>query len=284
MLRQRLASAAILVPVVVAVFLLGRPWVDASLVAVGALAAWETFALLRAAGHRGFARYGTLLAAGLVLAGSAPPDWPGGLSGSVAGPGLDLLALGSLLAGAAAFSFPEPRDGLGAWVATAFGAGYVGLLGFASRLLATAPAVPAGAALAGLGGGRGWLLVLIAAVWSYDSFAYAFGRAFGRRRFLQHISPSKTYAGLLGGLAGAVVVAGLVLAGLGRSPLEGVPVGILVGLAAQAGDLAESMLKRAAGAKDSGHLIPGHGGMLDRIDSFLFAAPVLAGYLALVTR
>ena len=284
MLRQRLASAAVLVPVVVAVFLLGRPWIDALLVAVGALAAWETFALLQAAGHRGLARYGTLLAAGLVLAGSAPADWGGGLSGSVAGPGLGLLALGSLLAGVAAFSFPEPRDGLGAWVATGFGAGYVGLLGFATRLVVVAPQVPAGAALAGLGGGRGWLLVLIGAVWSYDSFAYAFGRAFGRRRFLQHISPSKTYAGLFGGLGGAVVVTGLVLAGLGRSPLEGVPVGLLVGLAAQAGDLAESMLKRAAGAKDSGHLIPGHGGMLDRIDSFLFAAPILAGYLALVTR
>ncbi len=275
MLRQRLVSAAILVPVVVAIFLLGRPWIDAFLVGLGALAAREAFALLGAAGYRGFARYGVVLAAVLVAGGSAPTDpfVPAGLA-----------ALGALLAGAGAFTLAQPRDGLGTWIATVFGAGYVGLLGFASRLLVMAPAVPAGAALEGLGGGRGWLLLLVATVWSYDSCAYAFGRAFGRRRFLQHISPSKTYAGLLGGLAGAVLVAALVLAELGRSPLEGLPVGLLVGLAAQGGDLAESMLKRAAGAKDSGRLIPGHGGLLDRIDSFLFAAPVLAGYLALVTR
>ncbi len=284
-LRQRLLSAAILVPVVVAIFLLGRPFIDGFLVVVAALAAWETFALLRRARYRAFPLYGTLLAAALVVAGAVVPAlWPAGSAG-LAGPVLVAVpAVGILLAGAAALWVPDPRDGFAAWIGTSFGAVYVGLLAFAPLLMAIAPPLDSGALLGALGPGRGWLLVLIAAVWSYDSFAYAFGRAFGRRRFLQHVSPSKTYAGLAGGLAGAVVVAALVLAGLGRSPLEGIPVGLLVGLCAQAGDLAESMLKRAADAKDSGRLIPGHGGMLDRVDSFLFAAPVLAAYVALAPR
>src|SRR4029077_3339756 len=105
----------------------------------------------------------------------------------------------------------------------------------------------------------------------------------GRARFLVHISPSKTYAGLLGGLAASTPVAAGTLLSLGAAPLGAVILGLVAGLAAQAGDLAESMLKRAAGAKDSGSLIPGHGGILDRIDSFLFAAPVVALYVLLVS-
>jgi phosphatidate cytidylyltransferase len=164
-------------------------------------------------------------------------------------------------------------------MATTFGALYVSLLAFVIRLGHAAPGVPAGAPLGALGTERGWILLLLLAVWSYDTGAFLVGRQFGRERFLVHISPSKTYAGLAGGVVAATVVVGILLWGLGQSPLHAILLGPLAALAAQAGDLAESMLKRAANAKDSGTLIPGHGGMLDRVDSFLFAAPVVTLYV-----
>jgi phosphatidate cytidylyltransferase len=153
------------------------------------------------------------------------------------------------------------------------------MLGFVVRLGHAAPPVPDSAPLAALGAERGWIVLLILAVWSYDTGAYLVGRQFGREKFLTHISPSKTYAGLVGGVVASTVVVALMLVGLGQSPLHALLLGPLAALAAQAGDLAESMLKRAAGAKDSGTLIPGHGGMLDRVDSFLFAAPVVTLYV-----
>ncbi|MGZ8502233.1 MAG: phosphatidate cytidylyltransferase, partial [Candidatus Limnocylindrales bacterium] len=111
-----------------------------------------------------------------------------------------------------------------------------------------------------------------------------FGEATGLTRFLTHISPSKTYAGLIGGLAATTIVLGLGLWAAGAPAWQALIVGPAVGLAAQAGDLAESLLKRAAGAKDSSPLIPGHGGILDRVDSFLFAAPVLTLYVLTFVR
>jgi len=178
----------------------------------------------------------------------------------------------------------RPRHGLVAWIATVFGAFYVSLLAFVIRLGNTAPAVPDGAPFDVLGAERGWILLLILAVWSYDTGAYLVGRQFGRTKFMSHISPAKTVEGLVGGVVATTVVVAVLLWALGQSPVHALLLGPLVALSAQAGDLAESMLKRAAGAKDSGTLIPGHGGMLDRIDSFLFAAPVVSLYVVAAFR
>ena len=136
--------------------------------------------------------------------------------------------------------------------------------------------------LVGMESGVAWTLTLILVVWGYDTGAYLTGRLLGRHRLVDHISPSKTVEGLAGGLVMATIGAGIGAALIGLEAWHPLVIGPLVGLAAQAGDLAESMLKRAAGRKESGFLVPGHGGVLDRIDSFLFAAPVLAGFALLV--
>jgi phosphatidate cytidylyltransferase len=126
------------------------------------------------------------------------------------------------------------------------------------------------------------MLMLLLLVWGYDTGAYLTGRWLGRRRLIDHVSPSKTLEGLVGGLLTATIAAGIGGWLVGLPAWHALVLGPFIGLAAQAGDLAESLLKRAANRKESGFLIPGHGGMLDRIDSFLFAGPALAGYALLV--
>jgi phosphatidate cytidylyltransferase len=269
--RQRATSAAVLVPLLLIVIALGGVAVSIAIALITLLAVREVFGLLRAAGHPALPALGAVLALTVIL----DAVFPGVLEGS----GLLLIAVGVVLTAVASFTRQDPRDGLATWMATVFGALYVSLLAFVVRLGHAGPAVPPGAPLEVLGPERGWIVLLILAVWSYDTGAYLVGRRFGREKFLSHISPSKTYAGLVGGIVATTVVVGLVLVGLGQTPIHALLLGPLTALAAQAGDLAESMLKRAAGAKDSGRLIPGHGGMLDRVDSFLFAAPIVTLYV-----
>lgn len=121
-----------------------------------------------------------------------------------------------------------------------------------------------------------WMVLLIAMLAANDSAAFYFGRAFGRRKMSPVISPNKTWVGAVAGfLAGVAATAAWSLWRLGGMDPILLVVGALTTVAAQGGDLVESMLKRGAGIKDSGHLLPGHGGILDRCDSYLLAAPVL---------
>jgi phosphatidate cytidylyltransferase len=120
-----------------------------------------------------------------------------------------------------------------------------------------------------------WVLLVLVATWAYDSGAYLVGRRFGRHPFMAHISPRKTWEGVA---AGTVATTGATAAFVPFLPLEWwqvVPFGLLWAVAAQTGDLIESMIKRDAGCKDSGTVIPGHGGMLDRIDSLLLVIPAV---------
>jgi phosphatidate cytidylyltransferase len=125
----------------------------------------------------------------------------------------------------------------------------------------------------------GWRLtiLLFLVVWAEDIFAYAVGRMVGRIPLARTISPKKTVEGAIAGLAGGVLVAWGFSHWFWQTgdPKTVILIGGVVALAGQAGDLVESALKRAAGLKDSGTILPGHGGLLDRIDSLLFAAPTL---------
>ena len=275
-MRQRAISAAVLVPVLLVVLAIGGWVVAAAIALVTVLASGEVFRLLKGAGYAPFAALGTALALVVVLDSAFPQV----LEGS----GLLLVAVGIVLVAVASFTKLDPRDGLGTWMATIFGALYASLLSFVIRLGQAAPDLSAHDPLAGLGAERGWILLLIVAVWSYDTGAYLVGRRLGRTRFLTHISASKTVEGLIGGVIATMVVTALMLWALGQSPVHALTLGPLVALAAQAGDLAESVLKRAAGAKDSGTLIPGHGGILDRVDSFIFAAPIVTLYVIAFLR
>ena len=145
----------------------------------------------------------------------------------------------------------------------------------------------AGAALLwlrALAGGQGAVITLMVVVWATDITAYVMGRAVGGPRLAPRISPGKTWSGAACGLAAAVLtslVASLAF-GLAQPPAAAVG-GALLGIAAQIGDFAESAIKRRLGVKDSGGLIPGHGGLFDRLDGLMAAAP-LAALLALLTE
>jgi phosphatidate cytidylyltransferase len=121
-----------------------------------------------------------------------------------------------------------------------------------------------------------WLLVALVPTWAADVAAYVVGARMGRRRIAPRISPGKTWEGTLAGFAAAAVVAMLIAASAGIKTGPTLLLALLIGPVGFASDLLESAIKRAAGAKDSGTLLPGHGGVLDRIDSLIFVAPAVA--------
>ncbi len=294
MLRTRLLSAAILGPIVVVVIILGEPWLSLMTALVAFLALVELIALLDAGGFEPPQVLGLLAGlvttvAGLIAANQAQV---GGLLSDLLRitqpPGLVAIVFAAtlILLGAVGFTRADPRSGFVTWAVTAFGVAYVGILAPFFVLVAHlgpptgTAATPIGAL--GLRSGAAWGLMLLLVVWGYDTGAYLSGRWLGRRHLIDHISPSKTVEGLAGGLLVATLAAGIGAVLIGLPAWQPLVIGPLVGLGAQAGDLAESMLKRAADRKESGFLVPGHGGVLDRIDSFLFAAPLLAGWALLV--
>jgi len=214
-----------------------------------------------------------------------------------------LLAIGYALGGLAVWVLSRMGGGHvggAAPVATALLAGGVAALLlvelFTGRRVATALPAPAfwlfGALYLGvmlghlmplraLDRGADAVLFVVTVTWMVDSAAYFGGRRFGRHPLASTISPRKTIEGAVAGLAGGIVTA-LVVRGWwtpALSPAESLGAGLLLGCAGQLGDLAESMFKRRAGIKDSGGWIPGHGGLLDKVDSLVFTAPTFYYYL-----
>ncbi|MFZ5642404.1 MAG: phosphatidate cytidylyltransferase [Bacillota bacterium] len=136
-----------------------------------------------------------------------------------------------------------------------------------------------------LDGGLAWILTMLAATWAGDTVAYFIGKKMGKRKLAPSLSPGKTVEGALGGVIGSISGALLVYM---FYPLMSYPqlvaVGVLVGITGILGDLFESTLKRQAGMKDTGAIIPGHGGVLDRFDSMIFTAPAVYYYVTFVVN
>jgi phosphatidate cytidylyltransferase len=175
-----------------------------------------------------------------------------------------LLAI-LLLTGYILYHYDQIQDPLQFFSRAFFGVAYVGFLAAHLLLLYQLPE------------GSSWLLVLTAITAGSDSGAYYCGRRFGRHKLCPLVSPNKTVEGAIGGLVAAVVVA-VCIAMLLRLQVSWfllIPAAILLTCVGIVGDLTESIIKRATGTKDSGTLLGGHGGVLDRVDSLLFAAPVL---------
>lgn len=264
MLKLRIITALILLPVVIgAVFLLDREWFRWVGAAFFLAAGWEWSGMIDRIGSALRILWCLVLAGAMVLSEQVVPwQWL-----------VSVAAIAWLGALVLVMSYPK---GTGLW----HRAGLLALIG----LLVL---VPSWAALVevqqhGLFGLEGpWALMFILLwVWAADTGAYFAGRAFGKHKLAPAVSPGKTVEGLVGGLVLALVVVGAVLAGgmLAGAPGTILVIAALTVLASAVGDLFESMIKRQAGVKDSGTMLPGHGGMLDRIDSLTAALPVaLAG-------
>lgn len=200
-----------------------------------------------------------------------------------------VLALGMIVGGSLALLRRDLANGLLAAGITLLGAVYCGwLLGYlvdvaSFGLIAAGPHVDP-ASTDGYLLQRSGLFLAFLPTWANDVGAYAVGGAIGKTRLLPHVSPGKTVEGTVGGFVAGLVVA-VVLAGLLEFPFwVGVAVGTIVGIAGPLGDLVESAIKRAAAAKDSGGILPGHGGILDRLDSLVFVAPCLSLFFEIALR
>ncbi len=250
-LRKRALTAALLGPAALACMWMGAEW-WAGLVAVCVTGmAWEW---VRLCGGSVRALPGMVVPGVVLLSG---------LLAVLAMPLLGLLVLAAGAYGAQAVARhprgPVPPLWLG------FGVLYIGLAGIALIELRADDQV-----------GRDNVIFLFLVVWASDISAYLAGRAFGGPRLVPGISPNKTWSGAVGGLAGAMAIGFMTAVSFSSemAPARVLMVAALLGIAAQAGDLLESWIKRRFGVKDSSGLIPGHGGLLDRLDGVLAAAPV----------
>ena len=251
LLLQRILSALVLAPIAVAVAWFGWPWLPILTALAGMVMAWEWAKLCRA---------GRLGASGVVLIGAVLAAVVTAELGEVA------PAAGLSIAGAAIVLWTARREHGGDAPWLALGTLWVALPCVLLLWLAGSD-----------GAGRLTLLWIFAVVWATDIGAYAIGRRLGGPRLAPRWSPHKTWSGLVGGV-GCAALAGWGTAGmLGISPaLPLVLVSAGLAIVEQFGDLAESVAKRRFGVKDSSGLIPGHGGLLDRLDGLLAVVPAVA--------
>jgi phosphatidate cytidylyltransferase len=255
-LKRRIVSACVLAPAAIAsAYIGGWPFAVVCAIAAGCIL-WEWTALVvRSADHRILVPGWAALAAALILAGLSQP-------GAAAG----MIVIGAVLAGGAVAAWPRkyPAPNPPLWAAG--GVIYAGVA-------LISPVVLRDDARLGF-----WaVLFLLLTVWTTDIFAYFTGKALGGPLLWPQLSPNKTWSGAVGGLAGGVAAGTLVAyaSGMGRPAVVWI-IALMLSISAQGGDLLESAVKRRFGAKDAGTLIPGHGGVMDRLDGLLVAALIAA--------
>lgn len=272
---RRVLVAAVGIPLAVALLYMGELPLALFLALLAGLGAGELYRLARVREVHPFQILGVSLAAAIpVLTHVTRLGWIGM---PVAAGGVLFVAL----LGVAVFARAPSEHPLEAVAVTVLGVLYCGgtlSFGYALRHHNWAVGPAAGTAL---------VLYPVLLTWATDTGAFAVGRWLGKRKLMPQVSPGKTVAGAVGGTLVAVVVAVVyntaVLrpqAQLALTPWSAVVFGLVVSAAAQVGDLAESLFKRQAGVKDSSHLLPGHGGILDRLDSLYFVIPVAYLFLS----
>ncbi len=263
---KRIATAVVAIPLLFLLLWRGDLLLFLAVASLlGAVGSSECAALLESAGLDSYRSVGILLTVSVIISLGLPAAPPGGV-----------LALLLILPLSIALLRESPAKNVPAILgATLLSPILVGVpLGFLARIRSLSAEHEADGDL---------VLLLFLATWGSDSLAYFVGKSVGRHRFAPVLSPKKTWEGAAGGVVGALLGAWLGTF-IARSPIPlraALPVGVIVAILGPIGDLAESLLKRSASVKDSGGLFPGHGGLLDRIDSLIFTAPVLYYYYRL---
>ena len=260
-LMVRILSGAVILAAVIGLVFAGLYGVYALVLILGGLALWEFNGLSEGMGSRAPAWLLFPLGAFFAFSGTV-----------LKGVDVTLVLALALVGGLAAFLFvPGRRQGLSRWAMGVAGALYIGMpFNFYLLLYTSKP------------NGLVWTLFTIFAVIASDAAALLVGSRIGRHPFFVAISPNKTVEGAIAGVVGAVVVMVVGVSGvLGISPIHALVLGVLVGVSAAIGDLVESQMKRLADVKDSSRLIPGHGGVLDRLDSILFPPILVYLYVTL---
>ncbi len=283
MIRYRVLSAAVLIPLVLGVTYLGGLWFLGLVLSVLTLAGHEYARLLKR-GDDGPSEVLIAITLWMFVLDAQFPQW------QLLRLGLTLSVLG-MLAWAVVRYEQGHASAVADWAWTAAGSLYIGWTG-AHFVLVRNLNVPPQASLLGpvYGDGLWWTGLALGVTWLADTGAYLVGHTWGKSRMSPNVSPLKTWEGFVGGLilgaGGGVLLAWLIhlmAPWLGYPPKmsmwDGLALGLLISICSPLGDLGESIIKRHVGAKDSGHLIPGHGGMLDRIDSLLWAAVIAFYYV-----
>jgi phosphatidate cytidylyltransferase len=286
MMWKRVLTALVLIPVVVFIVLCTPTVVVAIATAIiTILALWEYFSLGEAIGHRAYRLWTTLTALILlltqwhstlllprILEGKLSPYFFTDFLKASRVPGIDVLFL--FVLGLTCLTLWTRRPLVETLPAAGISSSALLFVAFPLSYAVRLHGIPIL--------GRRLLLFALVLTWTADSTAYFLGRAIGKHPLAPHISPKKTWEGSIGGMLGSLLVAGIFRFWI-RLPLPHLLViAVLGNIAGQMGDLLESAYKRSAGVKDSGGLLPGHGGMLDRIDALILCIPVLWYYLVLV--